>query len=421
MSSDTIFAEATAQGRAGVSIVRISGPKAREAGEGLAGALPEHGRALRRLVDASGALIDEALVLTFAGGRSFTGEPVVELQCHGSLAVVRALLDRLAAMPGLRLAEPGEFTRRALVAGRLDLVQVEALADLIDAETEIQRRQAMEVMSGQLGRAVETWRGLAVRAMALVEATLDFSEDEIPDGLMDEVGAMIADLSSRIESAHRNGQGAERVRRGFEVAIVGPPNAGKSTLLNRLAGRQAALTSEIAGTTRDVIEVRLDLGGLPVTVLDTAGLREDADGVEAAGIDFGRQRAAAADIRVYLGDAEDAGPDDLVLVPKDDDGLAGGISGRTGAGVDSLIGQVVDRLRTRVPTGAYAIRDRHRLAMEAAMGYLAGAEDGILAGASPELIAEDLRLAIRALSSILGHVDVEDLLGDIFASFCIGK
>ncbi len=271
---DTIYALASARGKAGVAVVRISGPLAFLAVKNLTGDVPSARRtALRILRDAAGEVLDEALVICFEKGASFTGEESAELQLHGSIAIVNAVLRTLSEMEGLRLAEAGEFTRRALENERLDLAQVEGLADLIEAETEAQRRQALKVFSGVLGEKVERWRTALVRAAALIEATIDFADEEVPVDVSPEVLELIATVMLDLETEARGAKMAERIRDGFEVAIVGPPNAGKSTLLNALAGRDAAITSEVAGTTRDVIEVRMELGGLPVTLLDTALLK----------------------------------------------------------------------------------------------------------------------------------------------------
>lgn len=427
---DTIFALASAPGKAGVSVIRISGADAMAAGRALAGSLPDPGRrALRRLWDGQGQMLDEALVLVFAGPHSFTGEDVVELQCHGSTAVISAILQNLSRQPGLRLADPGEFTRRALENGRLDLAQVEGLADLIDAETEAQRRQAQQVLSGALGDLAARWRRDLIRAAALVEATIDFADEDVPTDVTPEVNALLQGVLSDLLREISVVQIAERIRQGFEVAIVGAPNVGKSTLLNHLAGRDAAITSEIAGTTRDVIEVRMDLGGLPVTLLDTAGLRETEDAVEAIGIDRARQRAAAADLRVVL--SEDGAspiplePDDLLVLAKAD--LGGGsdrlcVSGKTGQGVGDLVDRISTILGARTRSSGLATRARHRDAMERAALSLDAAVAQMVRGAdSYDIAAEEMRSAIRALDSLVGRIDVEALLGEIFASFCLGK
>lgn len=423
---DTIYALASARGKAGVAVLRLSGPMAHAAVADLAGPLPPlRQAALRRLVW-RGEVLDQALVLCFAEGASFTGEAAAELHLHGSTAVVQAVLAALGQMDGLRLAEAGEFTRRALENGCLDLTQVEGLADLIDAETESQRKQALKVLSGAVGRRAETWRSRLVRAAALIEATIDFADEDVPTDVSPEVLALIAAVEADLRQEVAGVGAAERIREGFEVAILGAPNAGKSTLLNALAGREAAITSDIAGTTRDVIEVRMDIGGLAVTLLDTAGLRSTEDRIEKIGIDRALQRAAAADLRVFLLSETpiagiEPGPHDIVIGAKAD--LTGsGVSGLTGQGITELIQAIGSRLQDRVSGAATVTRERHRQALQRAIGAMESARFGVEQGlAQPELVAEDLRSAIRALESLLGRIDVENLLDEIFASFCIGK
>ncbi|MDA5092984.1 tRNA uridine-5-carboxymethylaminomethyl(34) synthesis GTPase MnmE [Aliiroseovarius sp. KMU-50] len=428
---DTIFALASARGKAGVAVVRISGPQAFLAARALSGSLPAPRRAgLRRLSALDGTYLDEALVLTFEADASFTGEEVVELQLHGSTAVVRAVLEELGKIEDLRMADPGEFTRRALENERMDLAQVEGLADLLDAETEAQRKQALNVLSGALGEIAEGWRRDLIRAAALLEATIDFADEEVPEDVSPEVDAL---MGSVMESLGREVAGtriAERIRDGFEIAIIGPPNAGKSTLLNVLAGRDAAITSEVAGTTRDVIEVRMDLAGLPVTLLDTAGIRDSDDQVEVIGIDRARARAARADLRIFL--MENANtelrispePEDVIAYGKAD--ISGGegfcISGKTGQGVDELISRITSVLENRVQSVGIATRERHRHEMQRAFDALERARIEVEFGQyRAELAAEELRGAVRALDSLVGRVDVEMILDEIFSSFCLGK
>ena len=427
---DTIYALATARGRSGLAVVRISGPAAFAAATALCGQLPPPRTAGLRRLTWGGELLDEALVLPFAKGASFTSDPVVELHLHGGPAVIGAVLRALAVQPGLRLAEPGEFTRRALENGVLDLAQVEGLADLIDAETEAQRRQAVRVLSGSVGQKVDGWRRDLIRAGALLEATIDFVDEDVPVDVSPEVLALIDTLSVELGREAAGVQAAERIRDGFEVAIVGAPNAGKSTLLNQLAGREAAITSEIAGTTRDVIEVRMEISGLPVTFLDTAGLRETDDRLEQAGIDRAISRAISADLRLFLTDGSPItglAPegDDLVVVGKADtntssEGLS--VSGRTGAGVPELLGRIGEILERRVASAGALVRERHRIAVTSAIAALAESRAEVVRGDSRvELAAEHLRQAVRSLDALGGRVDVDDLLGEIFASFCIGK
>lgn len=428
---DTIFALASAAGKAGVSIVRVSGPDALPACAQMGADLGPHDRKLVRLVAEDGALIDQAFAISFADGRSFTGEQVVELQTHGSPAIISAVLSRLSAL-GLRSADAGEFTRRALENGQLDLAQVEGLADLIDAETESQRRQAVRVFNGALGDLAEGWRVKLVRAAALLEATIDFVDEEVPVDVYPEVKSLVTTVSRELHHEASGVRVRERVRDGFEVALVGPPNSGKSTLLNRLAGRDAAITSDIAGTTRDVIEVRMDLDGLPVTILDTAGIRESADALEEIGIARGRARAKAADVRIHLIGLDDArlkAQDDgldLFVVSKAD--LLGptvpddAISAVTGQGVDQLLNVISTYLGDQIAGAGVATRTRHEAALLTAAEALDFVAGSLGDAAFPvDLLAEDLRRAIRALDSLIGRVDVENVLGEIFSSFCIGK
>lgn len=430
---DTIYALATARGRAGVAVIRISGSLAWEAAERLVGRLPEVRKAsLRRLMSRENQLLDEALVLVFDQDQSFTGEKVAELQLHGSVAVVQAVLAELAAMDGLRMADPGEFTRRALESGRMDLAQVEGLADLIDAETEAQRVQAQRVLSGAIGSLVEGWRPRLIRAAALLEAVIDFADEDVPVDVAPDVLELLDGLIAEMGVEIRGGAISERLRDGFEVAIIGAPNAGKSTLLNSLAGREAAITSSRAGTTRDVIELRMDLAGMAVTLLDTAGLRAAEDEIEEIGIRRAIARAEVADLRVLLLDDSEAPghvalqPDDIVVHGKADlpgtTGCGLAVSGLTGAGVDALVERIADVLARRVSGAATITRARHRNALIGAVVALESARGIVMSGnALPELAAEEIRTALRALESLVGRVDVEHLLGEIFASFCIGK
>ncbi len=426
---DTIFALASAQGKAGVAVIRISGPSAFAAGTQLCGSLPESGRTLRRVRDGDGDALDDALVLTFSGPNSFTGEDVVELHTHGSTAVISSVMNALGSIDGIRLAEAGEFTRRALENGRMDLTQVEGLADLIDAETEAQRKQAHVILSGGLGHLAERWRADLIRAASLIEVTIDFADEEVPVDVTPEVKTLLAGVVSDLRRETSGVKIAERIRQGFEVAIIGAPNVGKSTLLNALAGREAAITSEFAGTTRDVIEVRMDLVGLPVTLLDTAGLRDTDDHVEGIGIQRAKQRAMDADLRVFIAELDEVldvemQPDDIRLLPKADlrDDETGAISGQSGAGLDDLVKRISVVLSQRSKNAGIATRQRHQVAMNSAMDRLVSA-DGIL-DSGPEfydIAAEEMRSAIRHLEALVGRIGVENLLDEIFSSFCLGK
>ncbi|UWR22471.1 tRNA uridine-5-carboxymethylaminomethyl(34) synthesis GTPase MnmE [Sulfitobacter sp. S190] len=426
---DTIFAQATAVGRAGVSVVRISGPHAREISGQMVGGLPEHRQtALRMVRGTDGGYIDQALVIRFDGPNSFTGEDVVELHLHGSIAILKRVLLELGSKPHARLAEPGEFTRRALENGRLDLVQVEGLSDLIEAETEAQRKQALKVLSGMLGNKVESWRAALIRAAALLEATIDFADEDVPVDVTGEVRELLDGVRADVQIEIDGTESAERIRTGFEVAIVGAPNVGKSTLLNRLAGRDAAITSEIAGTTRDVIEVRMDLGGLPVTLLDTAGIRESDDTIENLGVQRALSRASDADVRIFLLDGDDPKLDplesDIVLTAKADRLNAGypAISGQTGAGVEELLNDLQEKLGVLAADAGLATHARHAVAMQSGIDGIDAATNILDQGPDLyDLAAEELRVAIRSFEALVGRIDAENLLDEIFASFCLGK
>lgn len=449
LSDDTIFAVATAPGRAGIAVIRISGDAALPALQRLRGpatGAPQPRRAtLCRFRDGAGAAIDEGLFLWFPRHNSFTGEDVVELHVHGGRAVVAAMLDELAGMPGLRPAEPGEFTRRAFDNGRLDLTAVEGLADLVAADTPAQRRQALSQLSGRLACVYDDWTGRLTRALAWLEAEIDFADEDLPDGIGAATRAAVDAVRVEMAAHLADGRRGEIVREGFSIAIVGPPNAGKSSLLNALAQRDAAIVAETAGTTRDVVEVRLDIGGYAAVVADTAGLRSGADPVEEEGIRRALARAAQADLVLLLVDAtdpgaaagigarlRDAGVADVMvcsnkvdLVDAAGDPAVGGgqahpLSVRTGAGMTELLALLARRISGHVGTESEApvlSRLRHRLAIEACVGHLSR----FAAVLQPDLAAEDVRLAVRELGRITGRVDVEDLLDVIFRDFCIGK
>jgi tRNA modification GTPase len=449
---DTIFALSSGRPPAAIAVVRISGPRAGWALEATIGRVPQPRRAaLARVRDpASGEVIDEALVLWFPGPNSETGEDTAELQVHGGRAVISGLLAALGQLEGLRPAEAGEFTRRAFENGRMDLTAVEGLADLVAAETQAQRRQAYQQLKGLLGERAETWRQRLIEALALVEAGIDFSdEDDVPKDMMARALAIIRPLTDEIDSACA-GQG-ERLREGLRVAIAGPPNAGKSTLFNRLARREVAIVSPFPGTTRDVLEVHLDLGGYPVTVLDTAGIRESEDPVEREGVRRASEQAAGADLVLWVVDATSpqatlpfecaaqvqagsacwlvANKIDLIAADEvtiAESGFAAELtvhllSSKTAAGVDELVNalaQFAERFFTTEP--ALVTRTRHRAHLAETVIALRGAEQAAQ-DHREEIVAEQLRLATRALGKLLGRVDVEDILDVIFRDFCIGK
>lgn len=424
---DTIVALATARGRAGVAVVRVSGPLSWDVCDRLAGAVPTpRMSSLRNLRDSKGDLIDQGLVLVFDEGASFTGEKVSEFHVHGGPAVISALLRACLDVPGVRTAEPGEFTKRAFFAGRLNLPQVEALGDLINAETEAQRRQALGVLEGSVGVLVESLRGDLMESLAMAEAVLDFSDEELPEDMSALIDAPLSRAERNLREQLNGRRAAEAVRDGFEVAIIGRVNAGKSSLMNTLAGRDVALTSERAGTTRDVIEVRMDIGGLPVTILDTAGLRQVDEEIEALGIERGKARARKADLRVYLVSEPEEEPEgvvdgDIVLRSKVDLVGGEGISTRTGEGVPELLSSIERELNGRARQSVVFARERHFHQAELALSCVVRARAAFTGSHSLDIACEEVRLALRALDGILGKVDVEDVLGRIFSSFCIGK
>ena len=483
---DTIFALSSGRPPAAIAVIRIAGPSARAALEALGVKVPEPRKVgLARFRDpASGEIIDEGLVLFFEAARSEVGEDTAELQPHGGRAIIAALLAALGRVEGLRPAEAGEFTRRAFENGKLDLTAVEGLADLVMAETEGQRRQAYRQMRGALGKQADAWRERLVKALALVEARIDFSDEgDVPADLLAPAVAIAGELAAEIGRSLADGHRGERLREGMVVAIAGPPNAGKSTLLNRIARREAAIVSPYAGTTRDVIEVHLDLGGMPVTLLDTAGIRETDDPVEMEGVRRAQSRAAEADLVLWVVDASD-GPQaapgvsptgknestatiwrvrnksDLVqglsqagseavfsrsnerkerVNDAERDMVSGELTGNnesgfrlyepeftvsaeTGNGIPALLSALEERAAGFLAGAESSLvtRDRQRKALEAALAALERAA-GRPVAEREDLLAEELRLAARALGRLTGRVDVEDILDVIFRDFCIGK
>ena len=431
--ADTIFALSSGRGRAGVAVVRVSGPEAGAALEALGGAPAPKPRlaSRRKLAHPGGERIDDALVLWFPAPASFTGEDVAEFHVHGGRAVVEAVLASLGALPGLRPADPGEFTRRAVENGKFDLTQAEALADLINAETEAQRRQALRQYDGALADIYEGWRTRLIRAAAWIEAAIDFSDEEIPGDSVAVAKSQVAEIAGEIEAHLNDARRGEILREGFRLTVIGPPNSGKSSLINALARRDVAIVSDIPGTTRDVVETHLNLDGYPVIVADTAGLRETKDQIEAEGVRRALARARDADAVLLLLDCTNplqyrvdlASAPALTVWNKADlpnapcEGLS--ISVWTGDGMDLLLQNIGNIVRSRLDAGdAPALtRERHRHALAQA----AAALERSLAARDPEIVAEEVRLAMRELGRITGRVDVEDLLDVIFRDFCIGK
>ncbi len=436
--SDTIYALSSAPGRAGVAVIRVSGALAGQVLAGLtAAALPAPRlAALRQLTDARGDVIDQGLVLWLPGPKSFTGEDMAEFHVHGGRAIVEAMLAAVGALPGCRPADPGEFTRRAVENGKFDVTQAEALGDLIDAETEAQRRQAVRQHQGSLAELYEGWRGRLIRALAWAEAAIDFSDEDLPADVFARSNMEVFDIYNEITSHLSDARRGELVRDGLFLTVIGSPNAGKSSLINALAQRDVAIVAETAGTTRDIIEVRLNIGGYAVIVADTAGLRAAADAVESEGVRRALARAEQSDLVLLLLDGSAAEPlaglpegttakADLTVWNKADlpaparrTGLT--LSLKTGDGLDTLLAAIARQVTQRLdrPSEAPVLtRARHRHALEQAAAALARSREAT----EPELFAEDLRLAVRAIGRITGRVDVEELLDVVFRDFCIGK
>jgi len=427
----SIFALASAPGRAGVAVVRVSGPLAGDSVQALAGPLPAPRQAVLRRLAYRGAEIDEGLLLWFPGPNSFTGEDVAEFHIHGGRAIREALFAALVAQ-GLRPAEPGEFSRRAVENGKLDLTQAEAVADLVDAETPAQLRQALRQHDGALADLYEGWRGSLIAALGRAEAAIDFSDDGVDAGEFAAARGMAVDIIKEIQEHMDDAGRGESLREGLRLTILGPPNAGKSSLINALARRDIAIVSDRPGTTRDVIEARLDLGGYLLLVADTAGVRDTKEPIEAEGVRRALSHAAGGMTLLLLDGAAQhprAGlpanlPEpDLTVWNKSDLGIARDglcISLKTGEGVPELVKMLQQKVQHKLESDAPPLtRPRHRQALREALAHL---QHGLRAPAShPELLAEDLRLAMRAVGRITGRVDVEELLDFVFRDFCIGK
>lgn len=441
MSTDTIFALATAPGRAAVAVIRLSGAGTREALQAMTGRVPPARQAaLRTLKDDAGVTLDQALVLWFPGPASYTGEHSAELHLHGGTAVVEGVQTALLSL-GLRLADPGEFTRRAFENGKLDLAQAEGVADLIDAQTAAQARQALEQVGGALSGRHALWRGQLVEALAMLEANVDFPDEELPDNIAAQAGPPLQALIADLHTASRDADRGRRVREGYRIALIGAPNAGKSSLLNILAGRDAAIVTATPGTTRDVVEVPMEVSGYRVLLADTAGIRDTADEIEAEGVRRAAAWARNADLRLWLidGSASDGSwqaagefvqPGDITIRNKIDldagadadvagDGLA--VSLRTGEGVEALVETLKARVIADLDGSEFpaATQARHQMLLGEALGHLERAFAALRG--TPELAAEDVRLAARALSRVSGVVGSEDVLDLVFGSFCIGK
>ncbi len=440
MQPDTIFALASAPGRSGVAVIRVSGTQAEASVRALTRAAAPQPRSvsLRRLYDEEGGALDEALVLWFAAPASFTGEDVAEFHVHGGRAVRDGVLDVLSRIGGLRPAEAGEFTRRAVENGRIDLTRAEAIADLVDAETPAQARQALRQYDGALADLYEGWRRELSKILAHVEAAIDFAEDEVPEQALKRAATNTRKITKQLQRHMNDARRGEMLREGLHLTVIGPPNAGKSSLINALAKRDVAIVADTPGTTRDVIEVRLNLSGYPVIMADTAGLREASEAIEAEGVRRALARAESADAVLLVLDGSAAEPSadlpekaaqkaDLLVWNKADLSWPGAREGlclslKTGVGLDELLARITELAKQKLESPAESpalTRPRHRHALEQAVAALTRAVNA--PSDKPELMAEDLRLALRAIGRITGRVDIEELLDIVFKDFCIGK
>lgn len=441
VNSDTIFALSTAMGRSGVAVIRVSGPSAWDGCQLFLGSqnLPIPRQAVTRKLyhPHTHEILDNAMIIGFRAPVSFTGEDCVEYHVHGGTAIIQGVLSALSTLKNHRMALPGEFTRRAFENEKMDLTAAEAVADLIHAETESQRLQALKQMDGALFHLYEDWKDRIAKLLALLEADLDFSDQDLPDDLLLKIRPDMTDVMNEIYNHINDGRRGELLRDGFRLVILGAPNAGKSSLLNQLVQREAAIVSPIAGTTRDVIDVHLNLGGYPVVLADTAGLRHSDDSIEGEGIRRAMDRATEADLKILLFDGTSP-PDEKTLSLIDDKSILVmnkcdakddhqsytdkqmiKISALTGEGLENLIGDLINHIKNKMGHADTPVltRARHREALEKCLESL----NRSMIAPLPELIAEDLRLAVRSLGSITGRVDVEDLLDMIFRDFCIGK
>lgn len=440
---ETIFALATPPGQSAIAVFRLSGDKSAIVAKALSGKVHHHRHLTPSLLkDEGGAPLDDAMMVYLQAPQTPTGEDVLEIHCHGSLSVIDAITNYLARQDGVRLAQAGEFTKRAFDNGKMDLTEVEGLADLIASQTDSQRRQALGQLKGQIRRQAMAWRQEIITLSGRLESVIDFSDEELPDTVLADISekrsALIQDLATTLDDEGRG----EIIRNGLQVALLGPVNAGKSTALNALAGRPAAIVSDEAGTTRDIVEVRLDIDGIAVILQDTAGIRDEAGHVESIGIARAKQAASEADVVILIADGAQAdwhkesraiaesidGP--AIYIVNKADRLVGDVRGTGFMPLSLHNDKDVDRLENLLAeaikplnhdgTAPLITRHRHRSLITKALDALqascaANVED------APELVAEDLRVAADALGQMTGHIDVEDILGDIFSSFCIGK
>lgn len=440
---DTIFALASARGKSGVAVIRVSGESALKSLLKITHInekpTPRKARLLKLYSPISGEIIDHALCLYFPAPHSFTGEDVVEYHIHGGLSVINSLIEALSSFQNMRLAEAGEFTKRAFYNEKLDLTEVEGLSDLINAETEQQRKLALRQLQGDLSSLFNQWRESIIKIQALFEAYIDFPDEDLPPTQEKELFDNIEELKKDINSHINDYRRGERLREGYRVALFGAPNTGKSSLINTLSQRNVAIVSEFAGTTRDLIEVHLDLNGYPVTIIDTAGIREADDFVEKEGIRRSKEEIKSSDLQIALFSAEEWPKKDeetqnliddhtIIIVNKKDllnkafetnDKSIFSVSAKEGDGISELLGFLTKRVERdlELQSSSISTRERHRIELKEAYRALERVDSGHL----PELIVEDLRLASRHIGKIIGKIDVDDILDVIFSEFCIGK
>ena len=433
MIRDTVFALSTAPGKAGIAVIRVSGPNSFSVLKMLVKTLPKHRVATLRNLKYQNEHLDQAIVICFEKGSSFTGEEMVEYHLHGGQAVISGIFEVFTSMGKLRIAKPGEFSRRALENGKLDLLKVEGLSYLLNAETKLQKKQSLNLMSGYLSGKVIEWKSTLIKALSLAEVMIDFSEEDVPSNTVSEIATTIQGLLLTLTEALIGYNSAEIIRNGLEVAIIGKPNVGKSSLLNYLAGSEKAIVSDIPGTTRDILELRLDINGLPVYFYDMAGIRKSSDPIELLGVDLAKKKAEQCALRIFLMNPEDSRSDfdikgskkDLILSAKCDirkKNSFSGISGKTGEGVSEMLERIYQVYKEEPQSDGIIVNERQKQAIINTLECLKSVKKEISRKtARIEIVAEELRSSITEMDVLTGRIDVEQVLDNIFLNFCIGK
>ncbi|MEE2773624.1 MAG: tRNA uridine-5-carboxymethylaminomethyl(34) synthesis GTPase MnmE [Pseudomonadota bacterium] len=433
MINDTVFALSTAPGKSGIAVFRVSGPNSFSVLRMVVDTLPKHRVATLRNLRYKNDFLDQAIVICFEQGSSFTGEEMVELHVHGGHAVIQGILDFFSGKAKLRLAKPGEFTRRALENGKLDLLKVEGLSYLIDSETKMQKKQSLRLLSGSLSSEIEVWKTALIRALSLAEVMIDFSDEDVPSDTISEIRESTNSLVKTLSVTLQGYNSAEIIRNGFQVAIIGKPNVGKSSLLNYLCGKEKAIVSNIPGTTRDILELKLDINGVPVYFYDTAGIRETSDPVEVLGVDLAKKKAEQCALRVFLLNPEDKRSDfdikgssnDLLFLSKCDirkKHSLKGVSGKTGEGVSEMLKKICQVYEKEAPLDGLIVNERHKQAIINTLACLTNVSKELnKTTVRIELVAEELRSSITEMDLLSGRINVERVLDNIFLNFCIGK